>query len=67
MAEINLIATVACAEALHHTELVTEYFKLIKNAKPLRQLSLFVETIVDPSKLTDVEIIDFVKDFNLNF
>lgn len=68
MAEINLIATVACVEALHHIELVIEYFKLIKNGKPLRiKLGLFVETIVDPSKLTDVEINDFVKDFDINF
>lgn len=68
MCEINYVATVACVEAMRHTEFVVEYFKLLKNGKPLKlKLNLFLETIVNPSKLTDREIEELMKVFSINF
>lgn len=66
MSEVNFVATVACIEAMRHTEFIIEFFKLIKNGKPLT-LKLLVETIIDPSKLTDGEIVQFLNTFNNNF
>lgn len=56
----------ACIEALRHSEIVIEFFKIIKNGKPLT-LKLFVETIIDPSKLTDSEITKFIQSFHNSF
>lgn len=66
MAEVNFVATMACIEATRHSEFVIEFFKIIKNGKPIT-LKLFVETIIDPSKLTDSEISEFMKSFHNSF
>lgn len=68
MSEINYIKTVACIEALRHTEFIVEYFKLLKNGKELKlKLNLFLETVVYPPKLMDHEIEEFIKVFHISY
>lgn len=68
MYEINYVATWAFVEAMHHTEFTIEFFKLLKNGKAIKsKMNLFLETIVNPYKLTDSEIEEIIKVFNINF
>ncbi len=68
MCETNYVATWAFVEAMRHTEFVIEFFKLLKNGKAIKsKMNLFLETIVNPSKLTNSEIDELIKVFNINF
>lgn len=68
MAEHYFIATIACVDALEHIEFLIEFFKLLKNGKGIKsKLSIFLDTIIDPSGVTDAEIIEFISMYNDNF
>lgn len=57
MLETNFVATIACVEAMKHTEPIIEYFKSVKSGKPLKsKLKIFLETIENPSTFTESEI-----------
>lgn len=57
MSETNFVATIACVEAMKHTEPIIEFFKSVKNGKSFKsKMKLFLETIANPSTFTESEI-----------
>lgn len=62
MSSTTYIATLACVEAMKNTDFVVEFFKMLKNGKPIKQkLNLFLETIVNPCILGDSETEHLIK------
>lgn len=65
MSEVHYIASFAFVEAICHIDFVIEYYKLLKNGKAVRQkLHLFLESVSNPSILTEKEINDFMEMLN---
>lgn len=66
MSQVHYIATFAFVDAICHMDFMCECFKLIKNGKAVRRkLNLFLETVSNPSILTDIEINDFLQVFSV--
>lgn len=65
MSETHYIATFSFVPAICHIDFVVEYFKMIKSGKRIRQkLNFFLESVSNPSILTQTEIDDFITVLN---